>query len=180
MTRLFICCALVALLRATLICAVPVPRFENYLVHGVYREGSKAPDVGKMDIYGLHACFGGDPGAQAGRTANFAGHYVLQACSCGSGCHGFVMWDAATGKVFDHESPLGPINVGPYYDSSRPGAPLSSYEGESYRFDSRLLVIEGCREQTCDCAKRYFEWTGSKFRLILRQPVQMPAECVKK
>jgi hypothetical protein len=88
------------------------------------------------------------------------------------------MWDVLSGKVFYREIPFGAINVGPYSERGS-GIPIY-YVGEQFRVDSTLLIVDGCREQTCDCAKRYYKWTGTQFKLILRQSVRMPDTCVRK
>jgi hypothetical protein len=75
----------------------------------------KPPDFGKRDQYeGTDLrCFGIDPAAYAKHEVNFAGHYVLDACTCGSGCHYLLMRDAMTGKFYQ-QVPPGVIDVGPY------------------------------------------------------------------
>ena len=88
------------------------------------------------------------------------------------------MWDAATGRFYERVPP-GVIDVGPY-DWRPPQSPGIVYQGEQYRPDSSLLIVEGCVEDTCDCANRYYQWTGSRFKLILRQPVRMPERCFRK
>ena len=94
------------------------------------------------------------------------------------GCHSLYMWDAKTGRFYPRLPP-GVIGVGPY---ARRGVqpPGIVYMGEQYRPDSGLLIVEGCVDDTCDCAKRYYRWTGSQFKLILRQPVRMPERCLTK
>jgi len=181
MKKLKTCCALAIFFDVAVACALPVPKFEEYRVSTLYGGASKAPDVASMDIYEIHACFGGSPQGFAGSSVNFAGHFVIQACSCGSGCHYLVMWDAITGRMFYLQPPLGAsgaIDVGPYEDGRT--SPSLVYEGEHYQSDSALLIIEGCHEQTCDCAKRYYRWTGSEFKVILKHSVLMPAACRNK
>ena len=88
------------------------------------------------------------------------------------------MWDAVSGKFYQRIPP-GVIDVGPYprHGVQPPGI---VYQGEQYQPNSSLLIVEGCVEDTCDCATRYYKWTGSQFKLILRQPVRMPETCLKK
>jgi hypothetical protein len=88
------------------------------------------------------------------------------------------MWDAVSGKFYQ-QLPPGVIDVGPY---ARHGAqpPGIIYKGEQYQLNSNLLIVEGCVEDTCDCARRYDRWTGSQFKLLLRRPVLMPEDCLKK
>jgi hypothetical protein len=156
------------------------PRFDSYPVSNVYRGAVKPPDLGNRDRFqGTDLrCFGGDPADYAKEQVNFAGHFVLNTCTCGSGCHYLFMWDAISGKFYQRLPP-GVIDVGPY---ARRGVqpPGIVYKGEQYQPNSSLLIVQGCVEDTCDCATRYYSWAGSEFKLILRQPVRMPEACLKK
>lgn len=89
------------------------------------------------------------------------------------------MWDALSGKIFYREFPFHAINVGPYSEAGSQAQPIV-YGGEQYQLDSSLMIVEGCLGETCDCARRYYRWTGSRFQLILKQPVRMPPACLKK
>jgi hypothetical protein len=160
--------------------SVVSPRFEDFLVSNVYRGVAKPPDFGNRDRYqGTDLrCFGGDPMDYANKQVNFAGHLVISTCACGSGCHYLFMWDAVSGKFYHHVPP-GAIDVGPYpMRGVQP--PGIVYQGEQHQPNSSLLIVEGCVEDTCDCATRYYRWTGNQFQLILRQPVRMPEACLKK
>jgi hypothetical protein len=86
------------------------------------------------------------------------------------------MWDAISGKFYQRLPP-GVIDIGSF-DAG--GGRSVEYKGEQYRTNSSLLIVEGCVEDTCDCSQRYYQWTGSQFKLILRQPVPMPDACLKK
>jgi hypothetical protein len=86
------------------------------------------------------------------------------------------MWDALTGNVH-LKLPSMPIDVGPFGVGG--STPPIEYKGEEYRVDSSLLILEGCIEDTCDCARRYYSWNGTKFNLILRQATRMPPSCTK-
>jgi len=160
--------------------SVVSPKFGGYLVSSVYQGVVRPPDVGDLDQYrGTDLrCFGGDRAVSAKEHVNFAGHFVIDACTCGTGCHYLYMWDALTGKFYQRLPP-GAIDVGPY---ARRGVQPSGivYKGEQYQPNSNLLIVDGCIADTCDCAMRYYKWTGSQFTLILRQPVRMPERCLKK
>lgn len=157
--------------------AATKPRFEDYLVSKVYRGRVKPPQFGNPAQYeGTDLrCFGGDPAGYASEPVNFAGHFVIGTCTCGSGCHYVFMWDVLTGKFYGR--PFGPIDIGPF------GAgiidPPVEYKGEQFRADSSLLILDGCIEGTCDCATRYYRWSGTQFKLLLRQPSRMPPKCEK-
>jgi hypothetical protein len=86
------------------------------------------------------------------------------------------MWDARTGKLY-RDLPPGAINIGPY-GVGELAQPIE-YQGEQYRSDSTLLVIEGCIEGTCDCATRYYIWGGDRFTLIMSKISRMPPRCEK-
>lgn len=158
------------------------PRFEDYPVSDIYRGTVKPPHFGNPSQYqGTDLrCFGGDSSDYdySNERVNFAGHFVVDACTCGSGCHYLYMWDAVSGKFYQRLPP-GVIDIGPYA-AREARSPGIVYKGEQYRPDSSLLIVEGCVEDTCDCATRYYRWTGSRFQLILRQPVRMPAKCLSK
>jgi hypothetical protein len=152
-----------------------VPRFEEHRVSNLYRGPVSPPQFGRLDQY--HGtdlrCFGRDPAEYTKEPANFAGHFVIHTCTCGTGCYYLYMWDALSGMVY-LRFPAMPIDVGPF------GVPPAiQYKGEEYRLDSSLLVLEGCIEETCDCARRYYNWNGSEFKLVLRQPTRMPPSCTK-
>jgi hypothetical protein len=154
------------------------PRFRDYPMSNIYRGKVKAPSFGNLDKYeGTDVrCYGGKPSAYSAEPVNFAGHFVISACSCATGCHYLFMWDAISGKVYLH-FPFGPINVG-LYGVGVIDPPIE-YKGEQYKVDSSLLIVEGCVEGTCDCATRYYNWDGKRLKLLLRQTTRMPPECQK-
>ena len=159
------------------------PRFEDFPVATVYRGPVKPPQFGDPQRFqGTDArCFADPvfsrgPGSYAGERINFAGHFVISTCTCGSGCHYLYMWDAISGKFYQRLPP-GVIDIGSF---DRGGGGSPQYKGEQYRINSSLLIVEGCIEDTCDCSKRYYRWTRSQFKLILRQTVPMPEACLKK
>ena len=152
------------------------PQFSDYPVRKVYRGKTALPKFGDLAQY--HGtdlrCFGADPEAYVGRRANFAGHFVIDACTCGSGCHYLFMWDTRTGEL-NRGLPFGALNVGPYIGNE--SASPVEYSGESFQPNSRLLIIEACREGTCDCGKKYYVWTGATFRLISKLVSRVPPNC---
>jgi hypothetical protein len=172
------CCILMLTLTAGSSQAARPPRFQDYPVQNIYRGKVEAPKFGDLSKYeGTDVrCYGGEPSTYAAEPVNFAGHFVISACPCGTGCQYLFMWDALSGKVYLH-FPFGPIDVGPYSDGSN--FPLLVHKGEEYRTDSSLLVVEGCIEDTCDCARRYYNWNGRRFNLLLRQATPIPPKCKK-
>jgi hypothetical protein len=157
------------------------PRFEDFPVITVYRGGRPILAIQtdfKERILRCYAdpVFGRSPESYARERVNFAGHFVISTCTCGTGCHYLYMWDATSGKFYQLLPP-GVLHIGPF-DTG--GGRSVEYRGEQYRTNSSLLIVEGCVEDTCDCSKRYYQWTGSQFKLILRQPVPIPGACLKK
>ena len=152
------------------------PKFEAYRVEGVYRGPVKPPNVGRLDQYSGTdlRCFGEDPATYTSMRVNFAGHFILRTCSCGTGCHYFFLWDARNGNLY-RTFPFGPINVGPYGTDRNAG--FVEYAGEQYRTDSSMLILDGCSEGTCDCAKRYYVWSAGNFKLIRRETDRLPPDC---
>jgi len=152
------------------------PRFEDYPVRTIYQGPTHAPNFGDprrfegSDI----RCFGAEPDLYTGAQVNFAGRFVIRACSCGTGCHYLFMWDAMTGRFYQSLPPFKTINVGLYRSAVNSDF---DYEGEKSQPDSALLVIEGCLNETCDCARRYYRWTGKQFKQMATEPVQKPMEC---
>ena len=168
----------VILISAALALSAKPPQFVDFPVSKVYRGRAALPKFGHPSQYqGTDLrCFGADRQSYADKRANFAGHYVIDACTCGTGCRYLFMWDALNGNFFGR-LPIGVINIGPYGFGSvdRP----VEYQGEQYRVDSRLLIVDGCVEDTCDCAMRYYRWDGRRFRLFLKTPSRVPPECRK-
>ena len=73
--------------------SVKLPRFQDYRVSSVYLGPVKPPRVGNLDQYSGTdlRCFGGDLQRYAEEQVNFAGHFVVGTCTCGSGCHNLYM-----------------------------------------------------------------------------------------
>jgi len=154
------------------------PRFEDFPTSRIYEGKSRPPNVAGMDEIAVHSCFGDAPKDVAGMTANFAGHFVVRSCSCGSGCHSLVIWDALTGQMFYESLPFGAINIGPF-EGSGPSQQIL-YNGEQFRRDSVLMSVNGCLGETCDCSTRYYKWTGSRLRMIAKAAVRLPANCSRR
>ena len=132
-----------------------LPRFEDYPVDTVYHGETLPPKFSRADRDSDSRCFGVPDGFDYSiYKPNFAGHYVIEACTCGSGCHYLYMWDAVTGKTFT-SFPAMPIDVGPFFDRGQDFSP-TEYKGEEYKVASSLLIIDGCIEDACDCGTRYY------------------------
>jgi hypothetical protein len=153
-----------------------LPRFEDYPT-AVYAGKVKPPRLGDPAQYeGTDLrCFGGDAPDYSAEPVNFAGHFVIGTCTCGTGCHYLFMWDARTGKLY-RNFPFDPIDVGPFSDEQ--AAPIE-YAGETFRANSRLLIIDGCREDTCDCGVKYYLWNGTVFQMLRKRVSRIPPSCKK-
>lgn len=153
------------------------PHFADFPLAAIYRNPVKPPTFGSTEKFeGTEIrCFAVEAGEFAKERVNFAGHFIIGTCPCGSGCHSLFMWDAITGKFYQRLPP-GVIDVGPY-DTAGPD-PVE-YKGEQYRVDSSLLIVDGCIEGSCDCATRYYRWDGSRFRKISSVVSRVPAKCRK-
>lgn len=90
----------------------------------------------------------------AAKGPNFAGHYTIAQWGCGGGCVSMAVIDAKSGRVTD-----GPFKIMTVQGSSDGREPLD------FRIDSRLLIARGCPEEK-NCASYFYEWTGTRFRLI--------------
>jgi hypothetical protein len=144
------------------------PRFADYPVANVYKGRVKAPKFNREG-----RCFT-NPDLYTSEQVNFAGHFIIDSCTCGSGCHYLFMWDVITGRFYALLPP-GVIQVGPF--GAEGPATSFTYKGEEFRKDSSLLIIDGCVEDTCDCATRYYKWNGARFELISKQQQYVPPKC---
>lgn len=100
----------------------------------------------------------------AAKGPNFAGHYTIAEWGCGSGCMSSVIVDAITGKVF----------AAPFRILSMP-LPESEggheYQGAVYQLNSRLLIADGCPEETA-CGAYYYEWRDNNFKQLRFDPAK--------
>ena len=143
--------------------AADAPAFDNYKTQHIYRGKPAEPQfrVGE-DVYpnGVGQ-FRRTVTFQAEHGPNFAGHYTLARWSCGSGCSGIVIVDSLTGKLYGGMPfrvvaiPFLPEDLEPYL----------------FRLDSRLFIAQGyfdidVPDDSSECSRRYYEWTGASFKLL--------------
>ncbi|MGH9967421.1 MAG: hypothetical protein ACREBG_06260 [Pyrinomonadaceae bacterium] len=137
-----------------------LPRFEGYPAQEKFM-GKPAPAIISHPRARLFRTM---IRTQARNEPNFAGRYTLATWGCGSGCQGFAMIDAQTGRVYFNPKAL---NVGtvPYQDE----------DSLQFRTDSRLLVVsgyvDGFRGYQSE-AKFYYEWKNDRFRLIRKTKIK--------
>lgn len=94
---------------------------------------------------------------------NFAGTWVLETCSCGSGCSYLYMWNARTGELY-RNFPFRGIQL---------GLNTANWRGLVFTPASRLLITEARIDdprarpnQRC-----YYLWTGKRFVLLFQHPL---------
>jgi hypothetical protein len=94
-------------------------------------------------------------GLDTGKGPSFAGAYTVVSTTCGTGCFYVVIVDIRTGEIFEN-LPFRMVVVG------RP----NEYRGLFFRLDSRLLMVEGFVDGSRIPTRSYYEWVGTRFRLI--------------
>lgn len=99
--------------------------------------------------------------AAAKRGVNFAGHYLVTAWGCGTGCLNGVVINAKTGKIY-YPKFLNNFGLGN-------GEWAQNLEAVDFKINSRLLVINGFiggEDELNDEGKYYLEWTGTDFKRV--------------
>ena len=90
---------------------------------------------------------------------NFAGHYIFARWGCGSGCVQTAIIDAKTGRVF--MVPFTVTTVGE-----------EVVEPVQFRPDSRLVVVNGSRNDQAENGTYYYLWDGKRLKLMNHLPRQ--------
>ncbi|MBK5295166.1 MAG: hypothetical protein JJE04_26265 [Acidobacteriia bacterium] len=107
-------------------------------------------------------------GAKAG--TNFAGHFTIAEWECGATCRSMALIDTRNGTV--HDGPFNTLGLlpgflyeGKYRLEHLTATPLT------YKIHSGLLIVRGCPEnQEKDCASYFYEWAGTRFKLLATVP----------
>lgn len=84
---------------------------------------------------------------------NFAGHYILTRWGCGSGCTMPAIIDAKTGHVF--MVPFTVVTVGE-----------KVIDPVQFRLNSKLLIVNGSRNDQAENGTFYYLWNGKQLELI--------------
>lgn len=136
------------------------PRFDQYPAMETF-SGKPAPPVLRTPGDRL---FRSRIREGAAKGPNFAGHYKIVEWGCGTSCVSIAIVDAANGKI--GEPPFGILGYGTSlkYSDGVSSNDASFYE-LSYKPKSRLLIVHGCPEDD-NCGPYYYEWTGSRFKLL--------------
>jgi hypothetical protein len=146
---------------AGVLCAQPLPKFEDFPAGEIYKGRSATPKVV-------------DQGARLFRTRiregaekgpRFAGRYAVAQWGCGSGCGSMALVNSEDGSV--HWAPFSILAIP--VDQEQPAV--------SFRLDSRLLIVRGCPEDNFSaCGSYYYEWTGKAFKLLRKIPAKKSSE----
>lgn len=144
------------------------PRFTDYPVSTIYRGRPAAPKFDADDFY-LDRFIEAVTYSSA-HGPNFAGHYAIAQWSCGSDCRSMEVVDVKNGRIF-REAPYGMMAI------------AGRFAGLSFKVNSRLLIAEGCfdndwndeHREPRDCGRKYFEWTGTGFKLLREIPMPVRA-----
>jgi len=114
--------------------------FENYPAEQIYKGTPALPKLDKDERMFRTVIRNG-----AKSPVQFAGHYTVPQCGCGTGCSQFYIVDSVTGRVYE----------GDFTISDLPGKWLEKRSGDpppriQFIASSRLLKINGCpNEQDC-------------------------------
>ncbi len=152
--------------------AARLPKFADFKVTAQFRGKAKHPILLTPTEQGYRTTI--RHAVKAG--PNFAGHYVIARWGCGSGCHGFVVVDIATGRIFD--TPFRDLNVhyppsGVFEDDAKPGWWSLNDDVLNFRSDSSLLIVEGCLDDH-QCGRTYYKIESSGMRQIAFDPDRLP------
>lgn len=136
----------------------PLPSFKDYPAQGVFSGMPAKPKLTSARA----RMFRTNIRVQAAEGPNFGGHYRIAIWGCGTACIQFAIIDCKTGTVY---FPPMAETVGAVVP------PGQSEEMLEYRFDSRLLIIAGAKD---DSRKRrsvgrfFYEWKNGRLVLIRR------------
>ncbi len=98
---------------------------------------------------------------------NFAGHYVLATWGCGAGCTQIVIFDVETGIAYSPSGASTNVAVNVHHDFLEGSDMWHATGAESFRPDSRLLVLVGMpEERENDRGISYFVWERNKMKRI--------------
>jgi hypothetical protein len=139
--------------------SAPLPKFEDFRVNEIFK-GTPANPLLETRFARLYRT---NIRNAAKEGPNFAGHCTIAEWGCGSNCGQMAVIDEKTGHVF--EGPAETIAYPPMFDYPDEGDGPAA----SFKLESKLLVIHGCPGET-GCGSYYYEWTGSRFKLLRLLP----------
>ena len=162
---------LAALLLATTAVAQeqkPRPGFDDFPVKKIWKGKPAAPKLNKDQRWFRTRI---RLGAKA--PVEIAGHYTVPRWGCGTSCIGFAIVDSITGNVYDGDA------VSDLPSTWTDEHPTESYERMEFRPNSRLLEINGCRNEE-NCGFYDYEIVDGKgLKLIHKEllPKHYQSEC---
>jgi hypothetical protein len=132
------------------------PSFERYPVERIFKGVPAQPKLDKDQRMFRTVIRNGSRS-----RVQFAGHYTVPQCGCGTGCSLYYIVDSITGRVYDGEFAV----------SDLPGTWLEKQSGDpplriQFIASSRLLKINGCPNEH-DCG--YYDYVmveGKGLKLI--------------
>ncbi len=131
------------------------PRFADYPATPVWRGQPAVPDVRSEPRSRLFRTMLRRGAAEG---PNFAGHYTIVSWGCGSGCAGYAIVDARSGRVFHPENFQSNVVYNTDDAIFADGA-----EAVRFRLDSRLLIVIGAiNEESKLRGVSYFVWNGRR------------------
>ena len=133
----------------------PLPKFEDFPASEVFK-GPPAIPILRTKLQRTYRTMIRDAAKDG---PNFAGRYTIASAGCGSGCVVNALVDEKTGQVFDF--PFDHLALAPVTQSADSAEP----DLESYKLNSRLLIVRGCPQEK-NCATYFYEWTGTQFKLL--------------
>jgi hypothetical protein len=150
---------LLLLLSSTGLCgqSVPVrPSFEKYPATQIYKGTPAEPKLDKDQRMFRTVIRKG-----ARSPVQFAGHYTVAQCGCGTGCSQFYIVDSINGRVYDGEFAISDL-PGKWLEKQSDDPPNHVQFSPS----SRLLKINGCPNER-DCGfYDYVMVDGNGLKLI--------------
>lgn len=127
------------------------PRFEDYPVRTIYR-GKNAPVMLDKDA----RTFKTRLREAAKQRPNFAGHYIVTAWGCGTGCAVGAIIDAKSGRVY-----WFPFPVEHDYEADEDFNPVA------FRLSSKLIIFSGFRGDVDEGpGMRFYKFENGQFKLL--------------
>jgi hypothetical protein len=144
-----------------------LPKFDQYPGEATYEGNAHLPVL----VTPLDRKYRATIRNAAAAGANFSGHYAIANWGCGTGCQEFVIVDLKTGTVY--QPPFEGIG---FHYNQKDTDPTPGWQCYSdlltYRRDSSLLVVEGCRIPSASlrCGRTYFTMEAGRLREVAYDP----------
>lgn len=133
--------------------AADLPQFKDFPVTEVYQGKNSPLNLTTPEARKFRTVLT----ESAQQKPDFAGHYIFAHWGCGSGCHQTAIIDAKNGRVF--MVPFTITTVGE-----------EEIDPVQFRPDSRLVVVNGSRNDQPENGSFYYLWDGKRLKLIQENP----------